>query len=132
MFNNLNVYSGNGEIIGEVTSTFLIKASHQEGKKMETKPFTPENTTILMVDYSAGFVNSFRSHNVNEHITATVALAKTALGFRSGLVVNLGAGQIPYPQLVQARALSFYRYSACLGRYFRSAVFSVDRSNYPL
>ena len=66
------------------------------------EPFTPENTTILMVDYSVGFVNSFRSHDVNEHITATVALAKTALGFRSGLVVNLGAGQKPYPQLVQA------------------------------
>lgn len=66
------------------------------------EPFTPQNTTVLMVDYSAGFVNAFRSHNVNEHITATVALAKTALGLRSGLVVNLGAGQKPYPQLVQA------------------------------
>jgi len=66
------------------------------------EPFTPENTTILMVDYSVGFVNSFRSHNVNEHITATVALAKTALGLRSGLVVNLGTGQTPYPQLVAA------------------------------
>lgn len=69
---------------------------------MYVEPFTPENTTILMVDYSVGFVNSFRSHNVNEHITATVALAKTALGLRSGLVVSLGAGQKPYPQLVQA------------------------------
>ena len=66
------------------------------------EPFTPENTTVLMVDYSVGFVNSFRSHNVNEHITATVALAKTALGLKSGLVVNLGSGQKPYPQLVQA------------------------------
>jgi len=66
------------------------------------EPFTPQNTTVLMVDYSAGFVNTFRSHNVNEHITATVALAKTALGLRSGLVVNLGAGQKPYPQFVQA------------------------------
>lgn len=64
--------------------------------------FTPANTTIMMVDYSAGFVNTFRSHNTNEHITATVALAKTALGLKSGLVVNLGAGQKPYPQLVQA------------------------------
>jgi len=64
--------------------------------------FTPENTTIMMVDYSTGFVNSFRSHDVSEHITATVALAKTAVGFRSGLVVNLGSGQTPYPQLVQA------------------------------
>lgn len=66
------------------------------------EPFTPRNTTVLLVDYSVGFVNSFRSHSVNEHLTATVALAKTALGFRSGLVVNLGAGQKPYPQLVQA------------------------------
>jgi len=66
------------------------------------EPFTPQNTTIMMVDYSAGFVNTFRSHNVNEHITATVALAKTALGLRSGLVVNLGHGQTPYPQLVAA------------------------------
>jgi len=66
------------------------------------EPFTPQNTTVMMVDYSVGFVNSFRSHDVNEHITATVALAKTARGFRSGLVVNLGSGQTPYPQLVQA------------------------------
>jgi len=66
------------------------------------EPFTPENTTVLMVDYSVGFVNSFRSHNVSEHVTATVALAKTALGLKSGLVVNLGSGQKPYPQLVQA------------------------------
>ena len=64
--------------------------------------FTPQNTTIMMVDYSLGFLNSFRSHNVNEHITATVALAKTALGLHSGLVVNLGTGQTPYPQLVKA------------------------------
>ena len=73
------------------------------GKDMRLlEPFTPENTTIMMVDYSTGFVNSFRSHNVNEHITAVVALARTAVGFHSGLVVNLGSGQTPYPQLVQA------------------------------
>lgn len=66
------------------------------------EPFTPQNTTIMMVDYSVGFVNTFRSHNVSDHLTATVALAKTALGFRSGLVVNLGKGQTPYPQLAAA------------------------------
>ena len=66
------------------------------------EPFTPENTTILMVDYSIGFLNSFRSHPVNDHLTSTVALAKTALGFDTGFVVNLGAGQTPYPQLVEA------------------------------
>ena len=66
------------------------------------EPFTPQNTTVLMVDYSVGFVQSFRSHTVNEHLTAAVALAKTALGLRSGLVVNLGAGQKLYPQLAKA------------------------------
>lgn len=66
------------------------------------EPFRPENTTVLMVDYSSGFLNSFRSHTINDHVTATVALAKTALGLKAGLVVNLGAGQTPYPQLVKA------------------------------
>ena len=65
-------------------------------------PFTPENTTILMVDYSLGFLNSFRSHTINDHLTATVALAKIGLGFDTGFVVNLGAGQKPYPQLAEA------------------------------
>jgi hypothetical protein len=64
--------------------------------------FTPQNTTIMMVDYSVGFLNSFRSHTISDHLAATVALAKTALGFKTGLVVNLGKGQTPYPQLTQA------------------------------
>ena len=63
--------------------------------------FTPQNTTILMVDYSVGFLNSFRSHTVSDHLQATVALAQVALGFNTGFVVNLGSGQTPYPQLVQ-------------------------------
>jgi hypothetical protein len=66
------------------------------------EPFTAENTTILMVDYSIGFLNSFRSHTINDHLGATVALAKTALGFKTGFVVNLGRGQKPYPQLLWA------------------------------
>ncbi|HTY73320.1 MAG TPA: isochorismatase family protein [Actinomycetes bacterium] len=66
------------------------------------EPFTPDNTTILMVDYSIGFLNSFRSHAVSDHLTATVALAKTALSFKTGFVVNLGGGQKPYPQLLEA------------------------------
>lgn len=66
------------------------------------EPFSPKNTTVMMVDYSTGFINTFRSHTISEHLTATVALAKTALGLHSGLVVNLGAGQTPYPQLVTA------------------------------
>lgn len=69
---------------------------------MDLDPYTPENTTIMMVDYSIGFLNSFRSHTVSDHLTGTVALAKIGLGFNTGFVVNLGAGQKPYPQLVEA------------------------------
>ena len=64
--------------------------------------FTPENTTILMVDYSLGFMNMFRSHTINDHLQGTVALAKIGLNFGTGFVVNLGAGQKPYPQLAEA------------------------------
>lgn len=64
--------------------------------------FTPENTTILMVDYSLGFMNMFRSHTINDHLQGTVALAKIGLNFGTGFVVNLGAGQKPYPQLAKA------------------------------
>jgi len=64
--------------------------------------FTPENTTILMVDYSVGFANIFRSHSFNDNNRAAVALAKTALGFKTGFVLNLGAGQKPYPDIVKA------------------------------
>ncbi|HVN60333.1 MAG TPA: isochorismatase family protein [Gaiellaceae bacterium] len=64
--------------------------------------FTPENTTILMVDYSIGFLNMFRSHTINDHLQGTVALAKIGLNFGTGFVVNLGAGQKPYPQLAEA------------------------------
>jgi nicotinamidase-related amidase len=64
--------------------------------------FTPENTTILMVDYSIGFANIFRSHTFNDNNRAAVSLAKTAMGFKTGFVFNLGAGQKPYPDLVKA------------------------------
>ena len=56
----------------------------------------------MMVDYSAGFANIFRSHTFNDNSRAAVALAKTALGFKTGFVFNLGAGQKPYPDLVKA------------------------------
>ena len=96
--------------------------------------FTPENTTILMVDYSSGFVNMFRSHEVSEHITATVALAKTALGLKSGLIVNLGHGQKPYPQLVQVLGNHpiIYRggeYNALESKVVRDAIEKTGRKN---
>jgi nicotinamidase-related amidase len=71
-------------------------------KSKLAEPFTPENTTILMVDYSVGFANIFRSHTFNDNNRAAVALARTGLGFKTGFVLNLGAGQKPYPDLVKA------------------------------
>jgi nicotinamidase-related amidase len=78
----------------------MSRMSRTENRLPE--PFTPENTTILMVDYSIGFANIFRSHTFNDNNRAAVALAKTALGFDTGFVFNLGAGQHPYPDLVRA------------------------------
>ena len=66
---------------------------------MASTRFTPENTTILMVDYSIGFINLFRSHTVAENLAASTAVAKVAVGMKTGFVVNLGAGQTLYPQL---------------------------------
>ena len=80
----------------QVTGTI----SQFENKLLE--PFTPENTTILMVDYSIGFANIYRSQSFNDNNRQAVALAKTALGFNTGFVFNLGAGQHPYPDLVKA------------------------------
>jgi len=42
------------------------------------EPFRLNNTTGLTVDYSVGFINSFRSHPINDCITATVALIAEA------------------------------------------------------
>jgi len=69
---------------------------------MTDPQFTPENTTILMVDYSVGFINLFRSHTVAENVANAVAVAKIARGLKTGFVVNLGKGQTLYPQLTEA------------------------------
>jgi nicotinamidase-related amidase len=51
---------------------------------------TPENTTIVLIDYAVGFANLYRSHTVSENVRASTALAKTAKVFRTGLVVTSG------------------------------------------
>ena len=66
------------------------------------EPFTPQNTTILMVDYNIGFLNIARSHDPAVHMKAATALLKIALGFNTGLVFNLGKGQTAYPELAKA------------------------------
>ncbi len=59
-------------------------------------PLSPQDTTIVLVDYVVGFANIIRSHDVPEHLNAAVALAKTAVLYESGLVVTTGAPDKPY------------------------------------
>ena len=66
------------------------------------EPFTPKNSTVLLVDYNIAFANVIRSHSPTENIKGATALLKTALAFNTGLVFNLGKGQTPYPELVKA------------------------------
>lgn len=67
---------------------------------------SPENTTIVLIDFSVGFANLFRSHTVSQNIRAAAALAKTANVFNSGLVVTSGPDNGPlgplYPDLQSA------------------------------
>jgi nicotinamidase-related amidase len=68
-----------------------------------TESLTPDNTTIVLIDYAVGFANLFRSHTVAENVRAATALARTAQAFDTGLVVTHGQdsdGPGPiYPQL---------------------------------
>ncbi|MFI1016396.1 isochorismatase family protein [Streptomyces sp. NPDC020965] len=71
---------------------------------MAPEPLTPQNTTIILVDYAVGFANLLRSHDLAEHLNNVVGLAKTAKLFQSGLVVTNGLPSKPsgplYPQLL--------------------------------
>ena len=65
---------------------------------------TPENTTIILIDYAVGFANLLRSQDVATHINNVVGLAKTAVWYNSGLVVTNGLPSKPsgplYPELL--------------------------------
>ncbi len=67
---------------------------------------TPENTTIILIDYAVGFANLLRSQDVATHINNVVGLAKTAVWYNSGLVVTNGLPSKPsgplYPELLTA------------------------------
>jgi nicotinamidase-related amidase len=65
------------------------------------EPFTPQNSTFLLVDYNIAFTNVIRSHTPTENLRNAKALMKTALAFNTGLIFNLGVGQYPYPELAQ-------------------------------
>ena len=69
------------------------------------EPLSPENTMIVLVDYAIGFANILRSHDLAQHISNVVGLAKTALWYGSGLVVTNGEPARPsgplYPELLE-------------------------------
>lgn len=71
---------------------------------MATEPLTPQNTTIVLVDFAVGFSNVLRSHNLATHINNAVGLAKTAVRYETGLVVTNGVPSKPsgplYPELL--------------------------------
>nr|BFE59519.1 hydrolase [Dactylosporangium thailandense] len=72
---------------------------------MDLEPLSPDNATVVLVDYAVGFANLLRSHDLREHLANVVGLAKTAKLYGSGLVVTNGEASKPsgplYPELLE-------------------------------
>jgi nicotinamidase-related amidase len=102
------------------------------------EPLSPDNTTVVLVDYAIGFANLIGSHDLREHINNAVGLAKTAKWYGSGLVVTNGEPTKPsgplYPELLDAigdepvieRAVDF---NSFLDAPFAEAVRATGRPN---
>lgn len=73
---------------------------------MNLSPLSPDDSTIVLVDYAVGFANLLRSHDLREHVANVVGLAQTARLYGSGLVVTNGESSKPsgplYPELLDA------------------------------
>lgn len=73
---------------------------------MNLTPLSPDNSTVVLVDYAIGFANLLRSHDLRQHLAAAVGLARTAKLYGTGLVVTNGEASKPsgplYPELVAA------------------------------
>ncbi|GII55913.1 hypothetical protein Pth03_43020 [Planotetraspora thailandica] len=71
---------------------------------MNLEPLSPDNATVVLVDYAVGFANLLRSHDLREHIANVAGLAETAKLYGSGLVVTNGEASKPsgplYPELL--------------------------------
>lgn len=101
-------------------------------------PLSPDNTTVVLVDYAIGFANLVGSHDLKEHINNVLGLAKTAQWYESGFVVTNGESSKPsgplYPELLEAignepvieRTVDF---NAFLDKSFTQAVRAQDRPN---
>jgi nicotinamidase-related amidase len=72
---------------------------------MNLEPLSPDNATVVLVDYAVGFATLLRSHDLQEHLNNVVGLARTATLYGSGLVVTNGEASKPsgplYPELLQ-------------------------------
>jgi nicotinamidase-related amidase len=73
---------------------------------MNLAPLSPDNSTVVLVDYAVGFANLLRSHDLRDHIANVVGLATTAKLYRAPLVVTNGETSKPsgplYPELLAA------------------------------
>jgi nicotinamidase-related amidase len=69
------------------------------------EPLTPDDTTIVMIDYGIGFADLVRSHDTALHLNNVQGLAQTAVLFGTGLVVTNGVTDKPsgplYPELLE-------------------------------
>lgn len=73
---------------------------------MNLAPLSPDNSTVVLVDYAVGFANLLRTHDLHDHITNVVGLATTAKLYGAPLVVTNGEASKPsgplYPELLAA------------------------------
>lgn len=71
---------------------------------MSLEPFTPDNTTVVLVDHAVGFATLLRTQDIATHLNNVVGLARTALLYGAGLVVTTGEASKPsgplYPELL--------------------------------
>jgi hypothetical protein len=72
---------------------------------MHKEMLTPENTTIILIDYAVGFADVLRSHDLTAHLNSVVALAKVGVEWNPGLVITSGVKTKPtgplYPQVAE-------------------------------
>ncbi len=73
---------------------------------MNLTPLSPDNSTVVLVDFAVGFAPLLRSHDLREHINNVVGLAKAATLYGAPLVVTNGESSKPsgplYPELLAA------------------------------
>ena len=85
---------------------------------MTRKHISANDSAIILIDYSVGFANLYRSHSVAQNNNAAIAVAKIAQIYGVPLVVTNGPDEAPsgplYPQLAEVlgRHPTVYRYGA--------------------